>query len=405
MGLSATFGHLDMRSTLGKDPLHSNDLKVDDKDLVFFKKLIEISSPSENVDGVNRVQVELTKKLHALGFQTQLIPNPRPDVNSGHLLIAELPGNSQRFVNIVGHADTVLSTEYHGGELRIEGNKAFGSGVIDDKGGVLVALMGLRKALQICEQKFQFGVRFICSPNEEVGSPGFHEIFKKLGQDAEFTFGFEPASGDGDIVTSRKGNRWYDIHVYGEKAHAGRDFTKGVNACQELATKLLQTQGLTQVENGMTVNIGKIAGGTKHNVVSDYAYGQLDVRFPCFESRSHLVQHIHEILNSNQGDDEAPEVKYKVVDDCPPLASCGESLQLFENYAEFVDHLEGRQIEAENVGGASDCNHFSHPGKVIIDGLGPVGEGMHTEKECILLNSLETRSQSFAYLLSFLNQL
>ena len=123
------------------------------------------------------------------------------------------------------------------------------------------------------------GIRLICSPTEEIGSPGFQEFFKKQSATSEIVLGFEPSLEDGSIVESRRGNRWYHIHVHGKEGHAGRDHKHGVNAAHELAFKMVQLHQLTDYNRNLTVSVGQISGGTKYNVICGNAEAKVDVRF------------------------------------------------------------------------------------------------------------------------------
>ena len=190
-----------------------------DRELDFLQALVMQTSASEDILGVMAVQRLVADAFVNLGFEVQTIRNPV--FASGDLLIAEIPGATGQYVNLVMHADTVLSTVDAGSFSfdKKDPRRAFGSGIIDNKGGIVVALSGVRKFLE-STKKLKLGLRIICSPNEEVGSVGFLDIYKSLSKDAALVLGFEPGLSNGSIVHSRRGNRWYTIKVIGREAHA-----------------------------------------------------------------------------------------------------------------------------------------------------------------------------------------
>ncbi|WP_034720581.1 M20/M25/M40 family metallo-hydrolase [Bacteriovorax sp. DB6_IX] len=123
-------------------------------------------------------------------------------------------------------SDTVFKQEDNF-PIRKEGDRIYGPGIVDNKAGMIVILRGLIHLLANSKGKnFQYGLRVICSPNEETGSNGFLDIFKNLARNSDIVLGFEPAYGEGHIINGRKGNRWYEIEIEGKKAHSGRDHKK-----------------------------------------------------------------------------------------------------------------------------------------------------------------------------------
>ncbi len=373
--------------------------------LKLLEDLVCISSETAMVGSVQRVQDIFEKELIQLGLKTRQIKNPSE--KSAKLVLGEIQGRSSQYITLVCHADTVFNKDHFRPELKVLGNKAYGPGVVDNKGGMIVILNGLKKLFQ-GNPSINFGIRVISSPNEELGSIGFHDLFKKLSLDSPIILGFEPAYKDGDIITGRKGNRWYNIKVKGKKAHSGREHHLGVNACGELALQLAKLQSLTDYSKDLTVNIGKINGGIRHNIVSDYAFGQLEVRYPCFVTQSFITQKIEEQLSYShikcaQAKTES-EIDFEIIDDCPPLASNEKSLNLFKKYQKIVHKIEDKNISPQMVGGAADVNHFSGPEKIILDGLGPIGGNMHTTKEYLVTESLETRARALKEILITLDR-
>lgn len=374
-----------------------------------LRELVNIDSPTSSWHGVNRVQRVLARELETLGFDVRFILNPRTDVRSGDLLLAELRGDTPEFVTFVCHADTVLDLDSCGG-FRISKSdplRAFGAGIIDNKGGITVLIEGLRyyiEGLRRVRRRPRRSLRVVCSPNEEDGSLGFHDLFRSCALDSELVLGFEPALENGSIIESRRGNRWYQIHVKGQEAHAGRCRGEQINAAHELAITIAKLQALNDPKADISVNVSQLQGGRdRFNVVCGEASAKLDVRFPSLTSRDAIHFEIERLLFtpfiSSPITGRAAETEYEIVDDCPPFTSTTDSLPIIEFYLQTVSRLEGREIRSERTGGAGDVNYMSRKGVAVFDGLGPVGGSVHTPDEYLHLPTLASRSLALAVLL------
>jgi len=383
-----------------------------DRRVRLLQDLVEVPSGTQTFSGVNQVQDLVAEELRKLGFDITFLPNPEGAEKSGKFLIASLNSSQQTsggFIDLLAHADTVFEKDsnFLKFELNSSQGTAKGPGVIDDKGGIVVALAGLEKFLKkIGKKNFnQLPIRFICSPSEEIGSPGFTSLFQKLSSESKIVLGFEPSLEDGSIIESRRGNRWFDIQVSGKEGHAGRDSENCVNAAHELAFKLTHLHGLTDRKRNITVSTGQIGGGSKYNIVCGHAHAKVDVRFSDFESREAVHRQIETILNTaylgTNAQGEIPKTSYTIANDCPPFAKTDLSTLYVKKYLEIIAEIEGISVKSTQSGGAADANYMSRPGLVILDGLGPQGGGIHRKDEFIRLASLESRSEALVKFLEF----
>lgn len=364
------------------------------------KSLVDISSGSHNPEGIRGVQERVLHWLKNDGARPRWIaPSTTSAIRAPHrgeILVGEW-GNAP-FVTLVTHADTVFEKESDFRGIKIDGEWAYGPGVIDDKGGIVVAVEGLR---QFAAKGQKQGVRFICTPTEELGSPGFTEALAGISKDSKIILGFEPALGGGEIITSRQGNRWYRIHVQGKEAHAGRDHKRGINAAHELCMKLDQLQKLTNYKRGLTVSIGSMTGGTgKYNIVCGEAEGRVDVRFGTFQTRDQAHRKIAALLKRTHV--KGAHTDWELTDDCPPLEFSKKSQAYVKRYVECLKRAGQKKPKVAASGGSSDCNYVSRAGLVMVDGLGPMGSGLHTEQERLWMPSLALRSEALG---TFLKEL
>lgn len=369
-------------------------------ELEMLREFSKVDSSTLNKAGVMEMQNSVADILSTLNFSIQWISK---EDRFGDLLIAERKGRSKKFITLITHSDTVLRN-YR--EFGVAGDQAFGSGVIDNKGGLVVGLCGVQRFLAHARE-LEYSLRFICSPNEEMGSIGFTEIFRELGHDTVVAFGLEPALDNGSIIHQRRGNRWYDVEVTGREAHAGRSYGNHVNAAHDLAAKIVDMAALTKYKKNVSVSIGHIEGGKdRHNVICGDARAKIDVRFPSMDARDDLHNKIVKILETPREISVDGKFKsstaYKIVDDCPPFSLTKKSRRMAREYSALVSKLENRKIQSQPAGGAGDVNYLSTRENFVLDGLGPVGGEMHTNREFVNVDTLKTRSQALAGFLIYL---
>lgn len=376
------------------------------EDLNFLNQLVAIDSRSKKIEGVQAVQEAVSARLRSMGFSIEKHPHPRHE--SADLLVARLKGDLPFQVAFIGHADTVLGpSRVHQFRHSEDGKTIYGPGVADNKGGVLVALRGLEHFLSLSSTKPD--LVFVCSPSEETGSLGFHEIFAKIGAQSQVVLGFEPALNNGSLIRGRHGNRWYKIRIKGKPFHAGRFGEPAINAAHETALKIAQFIGLNRPAQKVKVNVGSIKAGDGHyNIICGESEVLLDTRFPCFQTRDQLHYEISKILDQQTTHCEVSgkpaHTYWSLEDDCPPMAPCFDELGLASLYLESVEKIEGRAIEAGFTGGAADINYFSTGENFCLDGLGPIAAGMHTIEERIEVSSLFSRARSLALFLHRLSE-
>lgn len=351
-------------------------------------ELVNINSGSANFKGVTEVQNKIKPWLEELGFKTEFKANPDGEKTSAPMLIATLAGEKPETITFIMHADTVFepSSPFQKAEMKNE-HTLRGPGVIDNKGGMIVALEGLKRYLAASPgKKPKYTLRVEVTPNEEVGAIGFHETFGEMSKDSFMALGFEPSVKQG-IVEGRKGNVWFLIEVKGKEAHAGVHHEIGVNACHILSSKIAELQKLTDYRRMVTVSVGRIEGGQdKYNIVCGWAQAKMDTRVPNPKARELLRKKIEKILKDLR-------ITVTVTDQTEPLAVNLASRPMIKKYLETIKKVEGKNVQSYFTGGVGDVNHFSREGIVIMDGLGPIGDGMHTPEEWVDVRSLSSRAK------------
>ncbi|MDF1795911.1 MAG: M20/M25/M40 family metallo-hydrolase [Coxiellaceae bacterium] len=376
--------------------------------LNLLKKMVDIKSISTDGCANDKVNAIVAKELVSLGFKVKLVSHEHHRGLRGKLLTAELPGKLKKFVTLIGHSDTVnASDEFNDFSYEENAVYAHGPGVIDCKGGLVIMLAAVKAFLKSNPEP-QFSLRLISSPAEEIGSRDFHDHLVKYGEDSNFILGFEPAFANGNVVNSRAGNRWYKLRMKGRTAHSGRDFTKGINAVAAMAIKLSQMHTFSDVNKGTTVAITHISGGKpNYNTVPEYCEAMLDTRFLTDAEDKRLEDAFQTIFQTVEvtaySDFKPAEIKVEVADYTQPIELQNQHNHFLDVYLDAVKKFEKQTITADVSHGSADCNSLITDTNVFIGGLGAVGDGMHTIKEKVKVNSLITRAECAAQLLHYIN--
>jgi glutamate carboxypeptidase len=281
---------------------------------------------------------------------------------------------------------TIQKTPY-----REEGEKIFGPGTLDMKAGIVIALAAIEQAIQ---QGLKRPVTLLCTSDEEIGSYTSRDLIETLAKESALALIMEGALFDGSLKTWRKGVGGFNITVHGRAAHSGGAHQDGRNAIEEMAHLVLAIQKLTDYEKQTTVNVGVIHGGTVSNVVPEAARIEVDVRVMQpgeWERIEAEVNNLKPVLDGTR-------IEITGGLNRPPMPFDALMQQTFEK-AKAVAANIGMPLTAGGTGGASDGNFIAPLGIPVLDGMGAVGEGYHSEREFIFAESLEQKAKLIAELI------
>lgn len=311
-------------------------------------------------------------------------------------------------IAMIAHADTVCE----GQDVNFSRDKLWlnGSGAIDNKGGMVVLIESIRKFLESSISSTMvpnIELTVILSPNEESGSIGFHEIYGEIAKDTDVVLGFEPCLENGSILHSRRGNRWYRLQSFGREEHSGRAGKNSENAAHSLIEALNQIINLANPQDDLNIHVGGLtAGRGLFNIICAKGEALIDVRFSALSVINSVHTDIHRILREvsagrlrNEFKTENEILMVQIDDDCPPAQATPLSKFWSQYLTKQISKIEDRPVRSVKGQGASDANYFSTENNFVIDGLGPLGIGMHTSDERIWLPSIESRSTAVANLL------
>jgi glutamate carboxypeptidase len=357
---------------------------LQDEYLSLLREAVERESPSGDVERIREVAAFFASQFEARGAEVELVDAPGAGV---HLVVrisgAETGGKP---LLVLGHMDTVHPVGTFGDTpFTMEGDKVRGPGVYDMKGGIVAILMGMDLLARRGETPAG-DVMVLATCDEEVGSGTSRGLIEEKAGEARGCVVMEPCVGGGAAKVRRKGGAQYTLTVEGIAAHAGIEPEKGASAIHELARQIIMLEGLADAEQGTTLNVGVIEGGTKVNVVADRAVGIIDVRFWNREEAHRVDEAIRSVepVDGRCGLTVEGEINRYAMEKTP------ESEALFQVAREEAEKI-GFTLEEGESGGASDGNFTSGIGCPTVDGMGLDGGGAHALDEHILVADIPRR--------------
>jgi glutamate carboxypeptidase len=349
------------------------------------RELVEMESPSDNKQAVDRLGQLLAGKFSALGGRVKL----HSAASVGDSLQVDFTGRSAgKPVLLLGHMDTVyplgtLSTM----PCRVGDGRLWGPGTLDMKSGIALMIHTIG-ALQAWHGELPRPVTVLLVSDEEVGSDSSRHVTEELAKKSSAVLVLEPSYGlQGDVKTARKGVGEYVLKVMGVAAHSGLDFEKGQSAILELARLILKICEFTDLKRGLTLNIGVVQGGTRVNVIPAEATAILDVRIAHMKDADGIDRKLRALKPHNR------RCKLEITGGInrPPMERTPGVAALYEKAVEIAKQLGWKLAEAA-VGGGSDGNFTAGLGIPTLDGLGGVGEGAHAPHESIVISDLPRRA-------------
>lgn len=296
-----------------------------------------------------------------------------------------------------GHYDTVYDADHPFQTCtQLSAEKLRGPGTADMKGGLVVMLAALQ-AFEKTPHAARLGYEILLGPDEETGSQGTAPLLEEAAKRHRFALVFEPARANGDLVKSRKGTGIFTLTCHGRAAHAGRAPEAGRNAILALCDILPRVEALTRELPGVMVNVGSVRGGGAANIVPDRAEAVINARVTARGDDAVFLRRLHEIcapwharegyrLEIGGGFNRGPKVE-------TPAETA-----LFHEWRKGAREF-GLDFDWQHVGGGSDGNILSAAGLPNLDGLGCVGDHLHSPEEFCHLPSLAPRAQVAALFL------
>jgi glutamate carboxypeptidase len=350
-----------------------------------IRRWVEIETPTEVPAQVNKLA-----DLVADGYRDLPVAIERVAGRDGcgdHIVARSSWRQDAPGILVLSHLDTVHPLGFiERLPFRIDGDRAFGPGIYDMKGGAYLAYRAFR---EICANGAQppLGITQLYVSDEEIGSPTSRALIEAEGRKAKYALVTEPAREGGKIVTGRKGVGRFEVFIKGVPAHSGTRPQDGRSAIRELGNIIQSLEAMNDARRGVTVNVGVVRGGTRPNVVAEEAYAEVDLRVPTMADSDEFTAKILGLKSRTDG------VSVRVVGELnrPPYEKSNAGAALYEHAKTLAAEI-GFDLVDTATGGGSDGN-FTAPHTATLDGLGVDGEGAHTHFEQMYISSIEPRTR------------
>jgi glutamate carboxypeptidase len=350
-----------------------------------WERLVNIDSGTGDADGLNAVGAIAIERLKALGAAIELFPTPAPA--GGDNIVATFSGGGRGKVLLIAHMDTVFRKGTAAARpFRIEGGRAYGPGVSDDKAGIVMALT----MLQILEDlKFKdYGrLTLLLNTNEETGSRGSRALIERLAGEHDVTLNLEAGRPGDGLVIWRKGSATLRVEVKGRAAHASVP-QAGRNAAMELAHQILQLSRLGDPARGTTVSFTVLSAGDRKNVIPDHAVAEGDMRAVVEEEFDRVEREMAEMSKNRLVPD--TEVTTSLSRGFPIMPQ-NARIDVLAAQAQRIYGEIGRTLKLEGSGGAADSSLAAGVFKPTLDGLSIIGTNAHTDREYAEVDSMVPR--------------
>ena len=353
--------------------------------LQLLERLVNIDSGTGNEGGLNQVGFIVIDALNKLGAHVETV-SAAPALSNN--IVATWTGSGKTRILLMAHMDTVFKEGTATARpFHIKDGRAYGPGVMDDKGGIVAALYAM-KILQQLGFKNYGQVTLLLNTNEETGSTGSRGLIERLARQHDVTLNLEPGRPADGLVVQRKGSGTAQVEVKGKAAHAGVAPESGRNAAYEVAHQVLQLGKLGDAQKQTTVNFTVVKAGDAKNVIPDQASALADVRVAVPEEFDRVERDLARVSANKLIPD--TEVKTSLARGFPPMPKNPASDKLAA-LAQSIYGEIGRKLTLEASGGAADASLSAGAGTPTLDGFGIVGGNIHTPEEYAEVDSVVPR--------------
>jgi glutamate carboxypeptidase len=326
-----------------------------------LRDLVSIESGSADTEGLARIADLIAARLRAVGGDVEFVSPPAGMVRfentpsrTGRSVVARFKGTGRGRILLLAHMDTV----YPRGALakqpfHVEGDRAYGLGVADDKHGValILHLMSTLRAVGFTD----YGLITVqINGDEEVSSPGSRTLITQLGAEHDLVLSFESAGERDSIRLATSGIAAVQLTVTGRASHAGAAPEAGRNALYELAHQILQTRDLGRPASGVKLNWTLARAGSARNVVPAEAKASADVRVLRVSDFDGIEQQVRDRLRTQLVADTKVTMVFERVR--PPLETSAAARTVAAHARRIYTEI-GKElvVEAEVPGSGTDA--------------------------------------------------
>ena len=367
-----------------------------------LEQLVNFETGTGNAEGLAAAGTYLEGQLKTLGFT--VTRHKSAGLVVGDNIVGKLKGKGGKNLLLMAHMDTVyVKGTLAKSPFRVEGNKAFGPGIADDKGGIAVILHTL-KLLKDYGVRDYGTITVLFNTDEEKGSFGSRDLIQEEAKQHDYVLSFEPTSADNEgFSLGTSGIAYVQANVKGKASHAGAAPELGVNAVVEAADLVLRTMDIDDKSRGLRFNWTIVKGGAVNNIIPDSATVNADVRYARNEDFEAAMKTLEE--RAQQKKVPGSEVAIVVTRGRPAFNAGEGGKKLIDKAVVFYKEAGGSVDVLERTGGGTDAAYASLSGKPVIESLGLPGFGYHSDKaEYVMIDAIPRRLYMAARLIMDLGQ-
>lgn len=360
-----------------------------------LQDMVAIESGSDDAAGLAAMARYVEVRLQALGADTERVAGATGKPPG--LVKGTFKGRGKARIALIAHMDTVYRRGILQSEpYRREGNKLYGPGIADAKGGVAVILHAL-ELLKARGWDDYAELVVLFNADEEVGSAESGELIAALGERSDVVLSFEPTAakavaGSEGVLLKAAGTAQARLLVEGRAAHAGAAPEQGRNALLELSHQLLRTREVATKVPGAQMNWTTASAGTVRNQIPDRAEAGADVRFLQAEAPQRLLAALQDTVSRGQL---VPDTRSTVtLEVARPMYVAGDKGMALARLAQSIyAEMDGRPLLLiPETSGGTDAGFAGRPGNAaVLESLGLAGWGYHARDEYIEVDSIAPR--------------
>ncbi|MBB3176974.1 glutamate carboxypeptidase [Variovorax sp. Sphag1AA] len=342
-----------------------------------LENLVNIETGTGDAEGLEAAGKYLEDQLKSLGFS--VTRSKSAGIVVGDNIVGKLKGKGGKNLLLISHMDTVyLKGILAKAPFRVEGDKAYGPGIADDKGGnaVIIHTLKLLKARGFDD----FGsITVLFNTDEEKGSFGSRDLIQEEAAKADYVLSFEPTGvGKEDLSLGTSGIAYVQVNITGKASHAGAAPELGVNALVEASDLVLRTMDIDDKAKGLRFNWTIAKAGAVSNIIPASATLNADVRY----AKNEDFEAAMKTLEARAQKKKLPDADVKVlITRGRPAFNAGEGgRKLVDKAVAYYKEAGGELVVTERTGGGTDAAYAALSGKPVIESLGLPGFGYHSDK-------------------------
>ena len=363
-----------------------------------LRDLVSIESGSKDIEGLNKIAERIASQLKGLGGAVEILQSTdiyRLDDTPekvGPAVQAVFKGSGSTKIMLIAHMDTVyLKGMLNNQPFRIDGDKAYGLGIADDKQGIATILHTVALLQKLNFREFG-ALTVLINGDEEISSPGWRSTITRIAAEQDAVFSFEAGGIDGTLRLATSGIGAAYLTVQGKASHAGSRPEGGVNALYELSHQILQMKDLSKPEQGLKLNWTVAKAGTNRNVIPAEASAQADARALQVADFDGLQKALQNKIKTRLLPDSRIDVKFELRR--PPLEP-SEAARRVTSHGKAIYQELGilLNVAEQATGGGTDAAFAALKAKgAVVEGMGLSGFGAHSDDaEYVKIDSIVPR--------------